>query len=90
MEAPMPVNMAGQRPFDKVRWMISIPTGPMGADIKAPMARPLGNMYSSCSILKSKDNKIPKNGQIDCPIFRNFSLKKVYLKNFFINACYVL
>ena len=46
----MPVKKAGQRPLLMVRWMMSIPTGPMGAEMRTPIAIPLNNMCSNKSI----------------------------------------
>ncbi len=53
--APMPVKRAGSRPLLSVRCMTSIPMGPIGAEMRAPMAMPRGNMYKICSICAKSD-----------------------------------
>ncbi len=53
--APMPVKRAGSRPLLSVRCMTSIPIGPIGADIRTPMAMPRGNMCKICSICAKSD-----------------------------------
>ena len=52
--APMPVKRAGSRPLLSVRCMTSIPIGPIGADIRTPMAMPRGNMCKICSIAQNQ------------------------------------
>ncbi len=42
--APIPVKNAAMRPLLSVRWMTSIPIGPIGADTKTPISNPDVNM----------------------------------------------
>ena len=48
--APIPVKKAGQRPLFNVRWIQSMPIGPIGAEIKIPIANPRGIIYKRFSI----------------------------------------
>ncbi len=50
--APMPVTNPYQRPLLSVRWMQSMPTGPIGAEAMIPMSSPF-RMSSNRSICKN-------------------------------------
>lgn len=51
MEAPSPVTKPDHRPLFRVRCMHNTPIGPMGADTKIPIAKPLIIVYNTKSTI---------------------------------------